>query len=317
MRVEMRVYRQFDLDLFALASAGYSLSQLSETAVTSFANGNPVYFYMDEITDFHLGDKTSFIHFGFYVDNNDSATINLLRSVAPRMRTSFCKMILRNALGQQNLHCFFPNYPEVDRLMAIDYNKRMLASRPDTIPMSRFRVQRNIKDMGVAKVDMAVKNTSRKRQMRSSVQNGYGAANPYMAKYTASQQTPAANNTVSRAYQNIPQTIPEPVPVQQTAPQYTEYTSADVQQAQTAHGLQMPPQVLQQPQAQQTQQQVYNETASGNYQQTVPVQNDNVQIQNNDVQQNTQQAGIFRTAENNGQAPKAVDDDLLNAFDNL
>lgn len=332
MRVEMRVYRQFDLDLYALGASGYSLSQLLSTTVSSFANGRPVYILMDELNDFSLGGKTAYMHFCFIIDNRDTAAVNLLKSAAPRMRTSLCKMILRNALGQQDLRCFFPDFPEIDRLMAVDANKRLLMSRPDTIPISRFRVRTNVKDYAGIKVDMGMKDTGTKRNFNvpqnqyQQYNNGYAVPyqNGYQPQYMPQQgymnNPPQQNNGYpymqqaprysvppqqnAGPVQNIPTAQPglqQALP-QQTQPQTPVQPSNPMPVTETRNNIQP---VAQQDAAPQNQSQTAS--ASVPQPQTVSVQQASPQPSQ------ASQENVTETAS----APGTVDDDLMNAFDNL
>lgn len=326
MRVEMRVYRQFDLDLYAIGASGYSLSKLLATTVSSFANGNPVYILMDELNNFSLGDKTSYLHFCFIVDNRDLATINLMKSAAPRMRTSLCKMILRNALGQQDLRCFFPDFPEIDRLMAIDANKRLLMSRPDTIPLSRFRVQKNVKDYAGFKVDMGVKDTGVKRNFNVP-QNPYQQYNnPYQQNYQNGYQPrymPQQGNMNNPTQQNggypyMPQADqyrqpqPDIQPMQERNNKYQQRQRASVPEPeQHSPGYQtavMPNENIQPPvrsvQNPSTGQQIQPHVPSQQNPQTAAAQPVSITDPRNEPAESVS-------------APGTVDDDLMNAFDNL
>lgn len=343
MRVEMRVYRQFDLDLYALAAAGYSLSRLFETAVTSFANGNPVYIIIDELNNFSIGDKTAFLHFCFKVDNRDTATVNLLQSAAPRMRTSLCKMILRNALGQQDLRCFFPDYPEIDRLMMIDANKRLLMSRPDTVPISRFKVQTNLKDYAGIQIDMGVKEQGTKRNFdgytsaQTGIYSGYQTQPQYKAPVRQQYAAPQSNPYMPVQEEQLQQPYvmqPRTQQSQQMAGMYRENTmptNDNMRQQsetnrQTTRPADSPANVIQEP-AYKTQPASFGMTPAADVkhmQTTQPVNN----IQNaQDVHniQNTQIQGVQTqpdpvptdTSPADEKPPATVSDDLLNAFDNL
>lgn len=315
MRVEMRVYRQFDLDLYAIAAAGYSLSQMLETTVTAFANGRPVYILMDEKNNYVPGGKSAYIHFCFNVDNKDLVTVNLLKSVAPRMRTSFCKMVLRNSLGQQNLRCFFPGYPEVDTMLAIDANKRLLMARPDTLPISRFRSQTVMK--GITGITTQSRNMTTQQQQTAyspTVSTLAAAAGTAQVYQQPSQQVSQIQNPTQSVYTApsqqtaVPQVQPQqyvrPQPVQQSGPQAQTQMASPVMQRTVSSGQQSQPVIYEQVQPVQT------------YQQTVQP---NEQIPPKVSQPSADTGSMIHEPpeDDYNEAPGAVDDDLLSAFDNL
>lgn len=106
MKIEIRIYKRYDMDLVSLSDAGYPLATMLKEAVCGYANGQPVHFFIDEYTPFDLNDKKSF-RTRFTVPDDDVNTIYLLTHIKHTWRNSFCKAVLRNALVQQSLTGFF------------------------------------------------------------------------------------------------------------------------------------------------------------------------------------------------------------------
>ena len=213
MVVEIRVYRQYDLDLLAIADAGYSLSALICDEVTSYAHGDPLYYYIDELSDFTIKDRTN-IRFRFKVPDDDYETTELLRSVIPRFRSNFCKMVLRNALGQQNLYCFFKGYGRIDELQEDDAAKRRLLTRPGAVPISSYRSTNTTMSFGHNTIDRLNDNTSRQyiRLPRSQHQQKPRTVNRNPQPLSRQGARPAGGRSVQRGGGYRVQT--QPVPVQ-------------------------------------------------------------------------------------------------------
>lgn len=108
MRVEVRVYKLFDIDIASLMNAGFPVAAMMKEAIISFAHGTPVKYLIDRDVSFDLSCKKS-IHTAFDIPPDDEVTIRLLKSVIRGYRNTFCKMIFRNSLVIQNLQGFIGN----------------------------------------------------------------------------------------------------------------------------------------------------------------------------------------------------------------
>lgn len=106
MQIQVYIYKRHDIDLLALADAGYSLSTMIKSAVCAYANEQPLFYYIDEVMPFDLNDKKS-IRVIFRINKSDSKTFYMLNNIKHGKRGVFCKMILRNAIIQQNMAGFF------------------------------------------------------------------------------------------------------------------------------------------------------------------------------------------------------------------
>ncbi len=106
MVVEIRLYKRWDLDLIALKGAGYNMSQVFKHVISSYANMSPIHLYVDELINFEVDDIKS-IHFRVSIPNADTNSCYMLKHIKKRYRNAFCKMLVRNALVQQNLNIFF------------------------------------------------------------------------------------------------------------------------------------------------------------------------------------------------------------------
>lgn len=105
MNIEIRIYKRYDTDLLSLHDAGYSVTKMMEKAVSSYANGLPCHFFIDEMLPFDMNDKKS-VRLRLKFKDNDYNTVNLIRNIKHGYRSNFCKQVLRNSLIQQNLLCY-------------------------------------------------------------------------------------------------------------------------------------------------------------------------------------------------------------------
>ena len=139
MEVEMRYYKNYDIDLIALAAAGYPVSVMMRDAVVAYANGKPLHYLIDKPieADFNiLKTMRTRLHF----PNSDARTIYLLKHLKFRSRNMFCKAVLRNALIQQNLTIFFADGSEqlLTPMQSINLSEKDLKGFSGVIPISRI-----------------------------------------------------------------------------------------------------------------------------------------------------------------------------------
>ncbi len=109
MNIEIRIYKLFDTDLVALVDNGFPVTTMMREAVIGYAHGTPVFYKMDEHIYFDMNRKKN-VRIRFDIPDSDKQTIYLLKNIKHGYRNSFCKMVLRNALTQQNLSGYFAKH---------------------------------------------------------------------------------------------------------------------------------------------------------------------------------------------------------------
>lgn len=147
MVIEIRIYKRFDADLLALCDAGYPITTMLQNALMSYANGTPLFYQIDEIVPFEFGDKKS-VHTRFTIPESEVQTCNMLRHIKSRMRNSFCKDVLRNALVQQNLTIYFTD-PALYPLHGANLMPRNVGYLPNVIPLSTIKRDREVEFLGI------------------------------------------------------------------------------------------------------------------------------------------------------------------------
>lgn len=137
MNIEVRVYKRYDTDILALHDAGYSITKMMTDAVIAYANGRPCHFFVDEILPFDMNDKKN-VRLRLKINNNDYNTIRLLKDIKHGYKSNFCKQVLRNAMIQQNLTCYFSDMSFLP-LHEANANNLNMQAYPNLIMCSQYR----------------------------------------------------------------------------------------------------------------------------------------------------------------------------------
>ncbi len=140
MNVEIRIYKRFDTDLLALHTSGFSVTRMMNDALVAYATGKPYHVLIGEMAPFELSDKAT-VRVRLPVTEHVSEVRGVLSSIKKGYRSNFCKQLLRNALVQQNLTCYFdgkgniPLHEKNADTFAADY-------LPGVVPASVYRYRR-------------------------------------------------------------------------------------------------------------------------------------------------------------------------------
>lgn len=209
MYVEVRVYKRYDTDLLALHDSGYSLSTMMRAALVSYANGAPLHFFIDEITDFDLNGKKN-IRVRIQVNDKERNAIALLQSIKHSYRSNFCKMVLRNAIIQQNLTCYFADssFVRMHEINASQINTRMVQN---LVPASEYRTL--IQNYTLLGQNVQVQHEKGLKIKAGGYQNVGGYVQPYaqpqysqppVHSYPTGYQNPQMNMPLFAMPQNTP-----------------------------------------------------------------------------------------------------------------
>ena len=181
MNMEIRLYKRHDTDIIALCDAGYPVAAMMKNALCGYAHGTPVHYYIDQYVPFSLKDKVS-TRTRFSIPEQGKKTCYLLRNIKHTYRNSFCKMVFRNALIQQNLAGYFADTSLV-HLQSVNMGGRPLYQFQNVIPCSTLtRSAREVTFLGrTVREDLAeATNYSDILPTPFSIDPGYGMmdANP-------------------------------------------------------------------------------------------------------------------------------------------
>lgn len=136
MTVDVRIYKRFDPDLYALCNAGYPISRMMKEVVTSYAHCEPIFYLVDEAIP--LEDQTKqHYHIHFAVSKKDAETTYMLNHIKHKLRNCFCKILMRNALVQQNVVSLFTD-PALVQLHNADMSLKNPYRLQNVIPLSQI-----------------------------------------------------------------------------------------------------------------------------------------------------------------------------------
>ena len=106
MKIEFRIYKTFDPELYALSAHGVKITKLVTTALYAYVRGEYVHFHTPRSIAYNFEGKRRFIHLA--IDIKDEESIKFLKeSIKPRQRTAFLKALVRGSLTTPQLGMFF------------------------------------------------------------------------------------------------------------------------------------------------------------------------------------------------------------------
>ncbi len=104
MFFNVRVYKQHDTDILMLIDAGFPVAKMITKALYAYAHGEPLFYSLEGLT---YRDISATKCTRVRLELTDKDTIHMFCSLTDGYKNIFCKTILRNALIQQNVNCFF------------------------------------------------------------------------------------------------------------------------------------------------------------------------------------------------------------------
>lgn len=108
MKVEIKLYKTFDPDLYALNAYGISVTRLMEKALKFYVRGERVNFHIPQSLQYSLDGKKKRVHLAFTITDPESIAF-LKENIKPRMRTAFLKNLLRGCLTSPQLGVYLKN----------------------------------------------------------------------------------------------------------------------------------------------------------------------------------------------------------------
>lgn len=108
MKIEIKLYKTFDPDLYALNAYGISVTRLMEKALKFYVRGERVNFHIPQSLQYSLDGKKKRVHLAFTITDPESIAF-LKENIKPRMRTAFLKNLLRGCLTSPQLGVYLKN----------------------------------------------------------------------------------------------------------------------------------------------------------------------------------------------------------------
>lgn len=106
MKIEIKIYKTFDPDLYALSAYGVSIVKLISTALKAYVRGNYVHYHVPRSLNYNFEEKKRSIHLAMEIKDEESVKF-LKNEIKPRQRTAFLKALLRGSFTTPILGGFF------------------------------------------------------------------------------------------------------------------------------------------------------------------------------------------------------------------
>ena len=121
MKVEIKLYKTFDPDLYALNAYGISVTRLMEKALKFYVRGERVNFHIPQSLQYSLDGKKKRVHLAFTITDPESIAF-LKENIKPRMRTAFLKNLLRGCLTSPQLGVYLKNKETIKKDNQVIHN---------------------------------------------------------------------------------------------------------------------------------------------------------------------------------------------------
>ena len=136
MKVEIKVYKIFDPDLYAMSAYGIKITNLMKEALEHYVRGEYVHFHIPKSLIYDFSLKKRSVHLAMDITDPESIAF-LKKNIKPRYRTAFLKSLLRGSFTTPQLGAFLSNEA---------------SNRNDTkmIKMTEFEMLPNLKELTVS-----------------------------------------------------------------------------------------------------------------------------------------------------------------------
>lgn len=72
MKIEIKIYKTFDPDLYALSAYGVSIVKLISTALKAYVRGNYVHYHVPRSLNYNFEEKKRSIHLAMEIKDEES-----------------------------------------------------------------------------------------------------------------------------------------------------------------------------------------------------------------------------------------------------
>lgn len=108
MRVELKLYKNYDADLISLNANGISVTMLMKKALEYYVRGQQITFVVPNAIPFTLKEKKRTYHLLFEIKDKQSVDF-LKREIKEGWRTAFFKTLIRSCLLTPQIAVFLKN----------------------------------------------------------------------------------------------------------------------------------------------------------------------------------------------------------------
>lgn len=108
MRVELKLYKNYDADLISLNASGISVTMLMKKALEYYVRGQQITFVVPNAIPFTLKEKKRTYHLLFEIKDKQSVDF-LKREIKEGWRTAFFKTLVRSCILTPQIAVFLKN----------------------------------------------------------------------------------------------------------------------------------------------------------------------------------------------------------------
>lgn len=173
MKVEIKVYKIFDPDLYAMSAYGIKITNLMKEALEHYVRGEYVHFHIPKSLIYDFSLKKRSVHLAMDITDPESIAF-LKKNIKPRYRTAFLKSLLRGSFTTPQLGAFLSNEA---------------SNRNDTkmIKMTEFETLPNLKELTVSQkprriYDAPVKTEDKEEEQQELIESLKGEQTPEKAE---------------------------------------------------------------------------------------------------------------------------------------
>ena len=108
MKVEIKIYKIFDPDLYAMSAYGIKITNLMKEALEHYVRGEYVHFHIPKSLIYDFSLKKRSVHLAMDITDPESIAF-LKKNIKPRYRTAFLKSLVRGSVTTPQLGAFLSN----------------------------------------------------------------------------------------------------------------------------------------------------------------------------------------------------------------
>lgn len=215
MKVEIKVYKIFDPDLYAMSAYGIKITNLMKEALEHYVRGEYVHFHIPKSLIYDFSLKKRSVHLAMDITDPESIAF-LKKNIKPRYRTAFLKSLLRGSFTTPQLGAFLSNEA---------------SNRNDTkmIKMTEFETLPNLKELTVSQkprriYDAPVKTEDKEEEQQELIEN--------LKENQSSENVADNSQTTHKQPSKVPDKKEPAKVIQEKRPQQEQPTSNESQEQQ-------------------------------------------------------------------------------------
>lgn len=216
MKVEIKVYKIFDPDLYAMSAYGIKITNLMKEALEHYVRGEYVHFHIPKSLIYDFSLKKRSVHLAMDITDPESIAF-LKKNIKPRYRTAFLKSLLRGSFTTPQLGAFLSNEA---------------SNRNDTkmIKMTEFETLPNLKELTVSQkprriYDAPVKTEDKEEEQQELIES--------LKENQSSESVTDNSQTNHKQSSKVPDKKEPAKVIQENHPQQEQQTSNASQEQQS------------------------------------------------------------------------------------